>query len=73
MKRSQINAILQNAAAFTCNRGSYLPLFAYNTPQDWAAKGVKVQKIVKNRLGWEITGFDRGSFDLIGLSRSIIR
>jgi len=73
MKRSEINAILQDADAFIRSRGFYLPPFAYWSPQEWATKGEEVQEIVENHLGWDITDFGLGDFRRFGLFLFTIR
>jgi D-lyxose ketol-isomerase len=67
MKRSQINAILQNADEFIRSRNFHLPPFAYWTPEEWAAKGPEAGEIVATRLGWDITDFGSGDFEHRGL------
>ena len=39
MKRSEVNAIMQEADQFIRQRGLYLPPFAYWTPAEWRNKG----------------------------------
>jgi D-lyxose ketol-isomerase len=67
MKRSEINAIMQQADDFIHSRGFYLPPFAYWTPGDWTKKGPEVSEIVDHKLGWDITDFGRGDFNRFGL------
>ncbi len=73
MKRSEINAIMQNADDFIRSRGFSLPPFAYWTPEAWSNKGGEVSEIVDNRLGWDITDFGRGDFRSFGLFLFTIR
>jgi len=73
MKRSEINAILQDADAFIRSRGFYLPPFAYWSPQAWATKGEEVHEIVENHLGWDITDFGLGDFRRFGLFLFTVR
>ena len=73
MKRSEINAIMQEADAFIRQRGFYLPPFAYWTPADWRSKGEEVREIVENQLGWDITDFGAGRFDTLGLFLFTVR
>jgi D-lyxose ketol-isomerase len=73
MKRSEINAIMQNADAFIQSRGFYLPPFAYWTPDTWKKKGAEASEIVDNKLGWDITDFGSGSFNARGLFLFTIR
>jgi D-lyxose ketol-isomerase len=73
MKRSQINSIMRSADKFIQERGSFLPPFAYWTPEDWKEKGVEVSEIVTNCLGWDITDFGSGNFRECGLFHFTIR
>jgi D-lyxose ketol-isomerase len=73
MKRSEINAIMQDADQFIRQRGFYLPPFAYWTPAEWRNKGEETREIVANQLGWDITDFGSGRFDAEGLFLFTIR
>ena len=73
MKRSEVNAIIQDADAFIRSRGFHLPPFAYWTPQVWATKGPEVREIVERGLGWDITDFGSGDYRKIGLAVFTIR
>ena len=67
MKRSQINAIMQEANNFMKGHGFHLPPFAYWTPEEWRNKGPEVSQIVRAQLGWDITDFGSGNFTEYGL------
>ena len=67
MKRSEINTILQDSAAFIQGFRFALPPFASWTPGDWAAKGPECDEIRDNMLGWDITDFGMGDFYNRGL------
>ncbi len=67
MKRSEINAIMQDAIDFMAARRFALPPFAFWTPDDWAAKGHEADEIRENGLGWDITDFGGGDFARLGL------
>jgi hypothetical protein len=73
MKRSEVNAIMQEADAFMKAHGFYLPPFAYWTPAEWRQKGADVAEIVQNRLGWDITDFGQGDYRHFGLFLFTIR
>lgn len=73
MKRSEINAIMQDADDFIRSRGFYLPPFAYWTPDEWRRKGPEVGEIVVHHLGWDITDFGKGDFRRFGLFLFTIR
>ncbi len=73
MKRSEINAIMQDADAFIRAHGFHLPPFAYWTPETWATKGPGVREIVECGLGWDITDFGSGDYPRVGLFLFTIR
>lgn len=67
MKRSEINAIIENAIAFLDEYKFKLPPFAYFTPAQWAEKNHEYDEIRNNMLGWDITDFGSGDFKKVGL------
>jgi D-lyxose ketol-isomerase len=67
MKRSQINALMQEADAFFQSHHTFLPPFAHWSPADWASKGPEVQEIVDNCLGWDISDYGLNDFARYGL------
>lgn len=73
MKRSELNAIMQQDADFLRHMNFLLPPFAFWTPDTWAHKGPECQEIVQHQLGWDITDFGQGDFDRIGLFMFTIR
>jgi len=73
VKRSEINAIMQNADEFIRGQGFLLPPFAYWTPEEWQTKGEEAQEIVANQLGWDITDFGLGKFESCGLFLFTVR
>jgi hypothetical protein len=73
MKRSEINAIMQDVIEFIEEKGFLLPPFAYWTPEDWAEKGEEVREILDNQLGWAITDFGSGKFREKGLFMITLR
>jgi D-lyxose ketol-isomerase len=73
MKRSQINAIMQDADDFIRSCGFLLPPFAYWTPDNWRAKGPEVREIVDNNLGWDITDWGTGDYARNGLFLFTVR
>lgn len=73
MKRSEINAILQEAEAF-CGRMNFnLPPWAHWGPGEWAAAGHEYDEVRDNMLGWDITDYGLGDFDRVGFSLITIR
>lgn len=73
MKRSEINALIQDADAFIRQHQFHLPPFAYWTPDEWRAKGDEVREIVERGLGWDITDFGQGDYRNRGLFLFTIR
>ena len=67
MKRSFINALIEDAKALLREHEIALPPFAYWTPQEWADKGPECDEIRACKLGWDVTDFAEGDFDKIGL------
>ena len=65
MKRSQINAIMEQADEFIRSHGFVLPPFAYWSPEEFARRAGP--RITEARLGWDITDFGAGRFDELGL------
>lgn len=68
MKRSQINAIIEDTIAFARGRGLAFPPFAYWSVEDWQNAGPESREIVDNMLGWDISDFGSGDFDKVGLA-----
>lgn len=73
MKRSEINAIIRDADMFVRGHGFHLPPFAYWSPEEWATRGLEVEEIVQNGLGWDITDFGQGEFRNKGLFLFTVR
>lgn len=67
MKRSEINIIICDAIEFFAAQNFSLPPFAFWTPADWRSKGAEAANIVRNGLGWDITGYGMGDFLRYGL------
>ena len=67
MKRSQINTVIAEGIAFLGQMNFFLPPFAYWTVEDWREKGEEVRRIVRNKLGWDITDFGMDDYDKYGL------
>ncbi len=73
MKRSEINAYIIEAKELLDSISFKLPPFAYWTPEDWATKGIEVDEIRHNALGWDITDYAEGRYNQIGLLLFTIR
>ena len=73
--RSRKNALtmMEDAVQFFRENKFYLPPFAYWTPDDWSNKGLEVEEIVQNELGWDITDYGMGDFKKSGLLLFTIR
>lgn len=67
MKRSEINALIDDAIQLLDSHQVKLPPFAYWTPEQWQRKGPECDEIRECKLGWDITDFGSGAFDQIGL------
>ena len=67
MKRSEINAILEQADAFIRSFGYILPPFAYWSPDEMKARAEQISGILDARLGWDITDYGAGDFENMGL------
>lgn len=67
MKRSEINALIDDAIALLAQHKITLPPFAYWSPDEWATKGTDCDEIRTCKLGWDITDFGTGRFDEVGL------
>lgn len=73
MKRSQINAIIQENEAFIASHSFKLPPFAAWTPEIWQTKGAECDEIRDNMLGWDVTDFGLGDYDTYGLFLFTVR
>lgn len=67
MKRSTVNALIDESIKLLHQHQVRLPPFAYWSAADWATKGPECDEIRKCNLGWDITDFGSGKFDEIGL------
>lgn len=73
MKRSKINALIEEAIAFCKQQHFNLPEFAFWSPQDWAEAGHEYDEIRDNMLGWDVTDYGRGRYEETGLLLFTIR
>lgn len=67
MKRSQINAAIDEAIGFLREHHVTLPPFAYWSYEDYLDKGAEYDEIRDAMLGWDITDYGSGDFDKVGL------
>lgn len=73
MKRSEINAAINEMIDFAKQCGFVLPPFAHWSPDEWAARGSEVDEIREAGLGWDVTDFGKGDFQAYGLALFTIR
>lgn len=73
MKRSEINAIIDDSIAFIESHGFKLPPFVRWTPADWEKMKATSQEIKDNMLGWDITDFGSDNFQKRGLIMLTLR
>lgn len=73
MKRSEINAYIEEAKELFAEIGFKLPPFAYWTPRDWSEKGAEADEIRDNGLGWDVTDYGQEKFLELGLLLFTIR
>ena len=66
MKRSRVNAIMAEADETIRRHGFILPPFAYWSPDEFRARAPGT-RIVRARMGWDITDYGTGEFDRMGL------
>ena len=73
MKRSEVNAIMQQADDFIRSFGFLLPPFAYWSVDEFRRRRGEAGGILKTRLGWDITDYGRGKFGELGLFLFTVR
>ncbi|MEJ2251079.1 MAG: D-lyxose/D-mannose family sugar isomerase [Candidatus Lokiarchaeota archaeon] len=73
MKRSEINLIMKNAVEFFNEQNFHLPQFAFWSIDEWNKRETEIEKIIENKLGWDITDYGSGNFSEIGLIHFTIR
>ena len=75
MKRSAVNAIIREAAAFLAKYHVALPPFAKWDIASWRAAQASgtIDEIIDAQLGWDITDFARGDFAKFGLVLFTVR
>ncbi len=67
MKRSEINRIIDETAAFIGERGFALPPFCRLGPAEWRRRAGVLTEIIRAGLGWDMTDFDLGDFHRTGI------
>ncbi|OGV49774.1 MAG: D-lyxose/D-mannose family sugar isomerase [Lentisphaerae bacterium GWF2_52_8] len=67
MKRSEVNALINDALLFFAEHHFHLPPWALWSPSEWKGRGDECEEIRENMLGWDISDFGSGNFYKIGL------
>jgi len=67
MKRSTINAVMEEADDLIRKHGFVLPPFAYWTPDEFASQKDLARNVINARCGWDITDYGAGDYDAMGL------
>jgi D-lyxose ketol-isomerase len=73
VKRSAINRCIAEASAFFAANRFVLPPYADWTPEEWNHRGGEADEIRGSRLGWDVTDFNSGHFDSLGLTLFTLR
>jgi D-lyxose ketol-isomerase len=73
MKRSEINRYITEAATFFAENYFSLPPFASWTPEAWRHLGNETIELRAQRLGWDVTDFNSGTFETRGLTLFTLR
>ena len=73
MKRSEINAVLQEMERMIQEYRFSLPAFCHFTPEEWQTKGHDYDEVRDNFIGWNITDYGLGRFDEVGFSLITLR
>jgi D-lyxose ketol-isomerase len=73
MKRSEVNAIINDMKGFLAVNRFMLPEWAFWKPEKWKGSYLKCSEIIDNKLGWDITDFGSGDFNKKGLALFTIR
>ncbi len=73
MKRSEINRAIAEADAFFAENRFVLPPFAHWRPEEWRQRGSEATELRSQRLGWDVTDFNSGRFESLGLTLFTLR
>ena len=73
MKRSEINQKIREAIQFFDEMNFKLPPWGQWSLDDWKLNKETCSEIFENGLGWDLTDFGSGNFDLTGLLLFTIR
>jgi D-lyxose ketol-isomerase len=67
MKRSEINRIIDESAAFIGAHGFALPPFCRIGPAEWERRAEELAEAIRAGLGWDVTDFNLGDFHRTGI------
>jgi len=67
MKRSQVNAIIEQASSLFAMRGIALPPFSNWSCSEWQRRGSATLPMIRSRLGWDVVEWESGRFATDGL------
>lgn len=67
MKRSEINRIIDESAAFFAAHHFALPPFAAIAPDQWERRSEELADAIGAGLGWDVTDFELGDFAHTGI------
>ena len=73
MKRSFIDAKIDEGIEFCRAQNFHLPKWACWTPEDWACAGAEADEIRQRELGWDVTDFGSDDYANCGLLCFTIR
>ena len=73
MKRSEINRCIAQAISFFDTHQFVLPPFSNWSEAEWRKKGREADEIRSQHLGWDVTDFNSGQFDSLGLTLFTLR
>ena len=67
MKRSEVNAVMADAADLIARHGFALPPFAHWSPEAFRSRRHEARHVIDARCGWDITDYGAGRFKEMGL------
>lgn len=73
MKRSKLDAVVDEARAFADQSAFALPPFAGLSREYWLENVDQLEVALSRGLGWDVTDFGRGDFDRYGLCLCTVR
>lgn len=73
MRRSEINRYIAEADAFFAENSFALPPYAHWTLEEWRQHQFDTKELRTQRLGWDLTDFNQGQFERVGLTLFTLR